>query len=187
VFGIATPVQFYQKLIQEFDDFCEAPHSARHAMNFVITAYHLHEWVWKGFLKNDTAKRAELGIAKDIDAFKAWLYSRSIWYAQIQGLANGSKHFQASSGLTIRMVHMGPLNTAAFNELALNEGYSYLVVDMGDLDGIPNIMPATFLFEVVLRFWRDFLRLHGPYPELPRGRTLLSDEQPIGQPVASQS
>jgi hypothetical protein len=82
---------------------------------------------------------------------------------------------------------MGPLNTAAFNELALNEGYSYLVVDMGDLDGIPNIMPATFLFEVVLRFWRDFLRLHGPYPELPRGRTLLSDEQPIGQPVASQS
>jgi hypothetical protein len=43
-------------------------------------------------------------------------------------------------------------------------------------------MPATFLFEVVIRFWRDFLRLHGPYPELPKGRTLLSDEQPIGQP-----
>jgi hypothetical protein len=44
------------------------------------------------------------------------------------------------------------------------------------------MMPATFLFEVVLRFWRDFLRLHGPYPELSRGRTLLSDEQPIAQP-----
>jgi hypothetical protein len=113
VFGITTPLQFYQKLVQEFDDFCEAPSSARHAMNFVITAYHMHEWVWKGFLKNDAAKRQELGIPKDIDAFKAWLDDRSIWYAQMQSLANGSKHFQSSS-MTIHLRHVGPLNTAAF-------------------------------------------------------------------------
>jgi hypothetical protein len=81
--GIATPLQCYQKLVQEFDDFCENPGSARHAMNFVITAYHLHEWVWKGFLKNDAAKRQELGIGKDIGAFKIWLDNKSIWYAQI--------------------------------------------------------------------------------------------------------
>jgi hypothetical protein len=116
MFGIATPLQFYQKLVQEFDDFCENPGSARHAMNFVITAYHLHEWVWKGFLKNDAAKRQELGIAKDIGAFKVWLDNRSIWYAQMQNLANGSKHFQDGSGIKIRMLHMGPLNTMAFNE-----------------------------------------------------------------------
>jgi hypothetical protein len=182
MFGIATPLQFYQKLVQEFDDFCENPGSARHAMNFVITAYHLHEWVWKGFLKNDAAKRQELGIAKDIGAFKVWLDNRSIWYAQMQNLANGSKHFQDGSGIKIRMLHMGPLNTMAFNEQAFNEGYSYLVVDLGDLDGIPNIVPATFLFEAVMKLWRDFLRFHGPYPELPRGRTLLSDEVPTARP-----
>ena len=186
MFGINNACDFYQKLVQEFDDFCEAPSSARHTMNFVITAYHLHEWVWKSFLKNDAAKRQALGIRKDIDAFKAWLDERSIWYAQMQPLANGSKHFQPG-GLTIRMQHMGAYNTFAYNKLAYNEGYSYLVVDLGMLDDVPNVVPATFLFEVVVRFWRDFLRLHGPYPELPKGRTLLSDEQSIGQPQASPS
>jgi hypothetical protein len=53
MFGITTPIQFYPKLTQEFDDFCENHGSACHAMNFVITAYHLIEWVWKDFLKED--------------------------------------------------------------------------------------------------------------------------------------
>src|SRR5690242_10874794 len=94
VFGMTAALQFYQKLVEVFDDFFESPSSARHAMNFVITAYHLHEWVWKGFFKNDAVKRQGLGIPKDIDAFKAWLDTQSIWYAQMQTLANGSKHFQ---------------------------------------------------------------------------------------------
>lgn len=104
----------------------------------------------------------------------------------VQPLANGSKHFQPG-GLTIRIQHIGAYNTFAYNELAYNEGYSYLVVDLGMLDGVPNVVPAIFLFEVVVRFWRDFLRLHGPYPELPKGRALLSDEQSTGQPQASPS
>ncbi len=181
MFGISTPLQFYQKLVQEFDDFCEAPSSARHGMNFVITAYHLHEWVWKGFLKNDPAKRQALGISKSIDAFKAWLDGKSIWYAQMQALANGSKHFQPGD-LQISMHHVGPFNTAAFNEVAFNEGYSYFVVEMGEFEGRPHFVPATFLFEAVMRFWRDFFRLHGPYPELPKGRTMLSDEQLTARP-----
>ncbi|WP_420971616.1 hypothetical protein [Bradyrhizobium sp. B120] len=182
MFGIANPVQFYAKLVQEFDDFCENPSSARHAMNFVITAYHLHEWIWKDFLKNDAAKRKELGIAKDIRAFRDWLDSRSIWYAQMQPLANGSKHFQPANGPQIRMHQVGSLNTFAFNEVAYNEGYSHFVVDMGLQEGLPNIAPAAMLFEAVLRFWRDFFRAHSPYNELPKGRTILSDEWPTIQP-----
>jgi hypothetical protein len=183
MFGITTPLQFYQKLVQEFDDFCEAPSSARHAINFVITAHHMSDWVWVGFLGKDLAKRRHLGLEnKNIHGFREWLYSRSIWLAQMQPLANGSKHFRPDDGLKIKMAHIGPFSKGAFNEIAFNEGYSYLLVDMGELDGLPNVMPASFLFEVVLRFWRDFLRDHGPYPELPKGRTMLSDEQPIGQP-----
>ena len=181
MFGISTPLQFYQKLVQEFDDFCEAPSSARHAMNFVITAYRLHEWVWKGFLKNDVAKLQELHISKSIDAFKAWLDGKSIWYAQMQALANGSKHFQPG-GLQIRIHHVGPFNTFAFNEVAFNEGYSYFVVEMGEFEGRPHFVPATFIFEAVMRFWRDFFHLHGPYPELPKGRTMLSDEELTARP-----
>jgi hypothetical protein len=181
MFGISTPLHFYQKLVQEFDDFCETPSSARHAMNFVITAHHMSDWVWVGFLSKDQVKRKQLGLDnKNVHGFRGWLYAQSIWLAQMQPLANGSKHFQPG-GMSIHMHHVGPFNSTAFNEVAFNEGFSYFVVDMGELSGLPNIMPATFLFEVVLRFWRDFLRLHSPYPELPKGRTLLSDEQPVGQ------
>ncbi len=64
MFGITTPVQLYAKLLLEFDDFCADPGSGRHAMNFVITAFHMADWVWKDFLKEDEAKRKELDIEK---------------------------------------------------------------------------------------------------------------------------
>lgn len=171
MFGITTPIQFYQKLTQEFDDFCENPGSARHAMNFVITAYHLTEWVWKDFLKEDESTRNKLGIAKDINAFHRWIAEKSIWTAQMQDLANGSKHFQMK-GLPVRRHVVGPLNTAAYNTIGYNEMRSTLVVDMGD-----HSIPASHLFEVVMRFWRDFLKFYGPYDGIvPKGRTKLSDE-----------
>jgi hypothetical protein len=54
---------------------------------------------------------------------------------------------------------------------------SILVVDMGSLEDSPYFIPAAQLFEVVLRFWRDFLRYHGPYDGIvPVGKTKLSDE-----------
>jgi hypothetical protein len=176
MFGISTPLQFYQKLVQEFDDFCEDPGSARHAMNFVITAFHLTEWVWKDFLKDDEAKRKELDIAKDINAFHRWIAEKSIWTAQMQDLANGSKHFQ-TKGLSVRAHVVGPLNTAPFNTIGFNEVETTLVVDMGALEGRPHFIPATHLFEVVMRFWRDFLRYHGPYGGIVyKGKVKLSDE-----------
>jgi hypothetical protein len=176
VFGITTPTQLYTKLVLEFDDFCAAPGSGRHAMNFVITAFHLTEWVWKDFLKEDEAKRDELGIAKDINAFHRWIAEKSIWTAQMQDLANGSKHFQ-TKGLPVRQHVVGTLNTAPFNTIGFNEAKVTLVVDMGELDGSPHFTPAAHLFEVVMRFWRDFLVLHGPYGgAVYKGKVKLSDE-----------
>jgi len=162
VFGITTPAQLYAKLVLEFDDFCDDPGSGRHAMNFVITAYHLTEWAWKDFLKEDEVKRRELGIAKDINSFHVWIAEKSIWTAQMRDLANGSKHFE-TKGLPIQRRVVGPLNTAAFNTIGFNETRSTLVVDIGTLEGRPYFIPAAQLFEVVMRFWRDFLRYHGPF------------------------
>ncbi|WP_050043534.1 hypothetical protein [Bradyrhizobium sp. LTSPM299] len=176
MFGITNPSQLYAKLVLEFDDFCADQGSGRHAMNFVITAFHLTEWVWKDFLKEDEAKRNELGIAKDINAFHRWIMDKSIWTAQMQDLANGSKHFQPK-GLPIRQHVVGPLNTAAFNTIGFNEVEVTLVVDMGELEGRPHFIPAAQLFEVVMRFWRDFLCLHAPYGGLVyKGKVKLSDE-----------
>jgi hypothetical protein len=174
VFGINTPLQFFQKLLQEFDDCFDHPGSARHAMNFVITAHHLAEWVWKGFLKDDEAKQKQLGITKkNLHAYRAWLETQSIWVAQMQALANGSKHFQPG-GLPITLQTVGAYGTVAYNELAFADLRSWLAIDMGSLEGRPYLVPAVDIFEAVVRFWRDFLRAHGPYPSLPVGKTKLS-------------
>jgi hypothetical protein len=94
----------------------------------------------------------------------------------MQALANGSKHFQ-EQGPPIRRHLVGPLNTAVFNTVGFNQVISTLVVDMGELEDMPFTIPATHLFEVVMRFWRDFLRYHGPYGGIvPSAKTKLSDE-----------
>ena len=47
-FEIATAKDFLSKLKEEQNDFT-ASHSlsSRHAVNAILTAYHLQEWVWK--------------------------------------------------------------------------------------------------------------------------------------------
>ncbi len=94
----------------------------------------------------------------------------------MQDLANGSKHFQ-EKGLPIRQHVVGPLNTAPFNTIGFNEVQVTLVVDTGEFEGRPHSTPAVNLFECVVRFWRDFLRFHGPYDGIvPKGKAKLSDE-----------
>jgi hypothetical protein len=53
-------------------------------------------------------------------------------------------------------------------------GMSYLAIEVSPTD--PKNMEVSMLFEVVIRFWRDFLKRHGPYNPLPRCKTKLSDE-----------
>jgi hypothetical protein len=53
-------------------------------MNFAITAHHMSDWVWVGFLGKDKTKR---GLDdKNVHGFREWLYSQSIWLAQIRYL-----------------------------------------------------------------------------------------------------
>ena len=46
MFDIITSRDFLAKLEADFEDYERNPQSARHAVNCVITAYHIHEWVW---------------------------------------------------------------------------------------------------------------------------------------------
>lgn len=52
-------------------------------------------------------------------------------------------------------------------------GRSYLAIEVSSTD--PKFLPMDQLFEVVIRFWRDFLRDNGPYTPLPEGKTKLQD------------
>jgi hypothetical protein len=72
MFDITTCWDFHRKVKADFDDFAKEQDSARLALNCIITAYHLHEWVWGDRLKNDFAVWKQLGI-RDKGSFVGWI------------------------------------------------------------------------------------------------------------------
>jgi hypothetical protein len=102
-FGITSPKGMLDKLTDEFRDF-EDGHclSARHAMNAVITAYHLHEWVWGAFVKQrgDLQDDWQLSPGKKsrCEDFRNWLEREQQCPAMADArmVANGTKHFGIS-------------------------------------------------------------------------------------------
>lgn len=168
MFDISNARDFYQKLLDDFDDFMQQPDSARHAMNCAITAHHMADWVWGDFVKGDAMLMSKLGV-KDKNNSMTWIDSQTIWYSLVQSISNGSKHFireNAKGTQKVQGYGMGGFGQGPF-------GMSYLAIEVSQTD--PKNMELSMLFEVVIRFWRDFLTQCGPYP-LPKAKTKLSDE-----------
>jgi hypothetical protein len=169
MFDINNSRDFYQKLLEDFDDFMQHLDSARHAMNCAVTAHHMADWVWGDFVKGDAALKANLGV-KDKNDFMAWIDGQTVWYGLVQSISNGSKHFirdNAKGTQKVQGFGMGGFGQGPY-------GMSYLAIEVSPTD--PKNMEVSMLFEVVIRFWRDFLKRHGPYNPLPKCKTKLSDE-----------
>lgn len=169
MFDIINSCDFYQKLLEDFDDYMNRPDSARHAMNCAITAHHLADWVWGDFVKSDDQLKRTLGLRKKED-FMAWIDSQTVWYGVVQSLSNGSKHFLRKEAENTRKIQ-------GYGEGGWGQGpygSSYLAIEVSLTD--PKNLPVSMLLEVVIRFWRDFFRLYAPYHSLPTSQTKLSDE-----------
>ena len=174
---------FYEKLLAEFDDFIMQQDSARHAMNCAITAFHVHDWVWNDFLKQDQTLRARLGIGKKKHEFVEWIIQQTIWFSLVGEIANGRKHF--SRGPSFRVPRANDFVKEAYAE----PGYfaSHFAIDQGEHVIDARYLPLSMLFEVVIRFWRDFFRpgrAHfypgGQVGDLLRGHLALGRHLQIG-------
>jgi hypothetical protein len=163
MFDISNARDFYQKLLEEFDDFMNRQDSARHAMNCAITAHHMADWVWGDIVKGDIALKAKLGL-RDKEDFMRWIDTQTVWYGLVQAISNGSKHFireNAEGTVKIEGFGMGGYGQGPF-------GMSYLAIQVSETD--PKNLPIAHLLEVVVRFWRDFLRNHGHISHCPKER-----------------
>jgi hypothetical protein len=170
MFNIENSRNFYEKLLEDLADFQDNPHSARHAINCAITAYHMHEWVWGDWLKTDYATWQKLGI-RDKETFLAWVDQNEPWFRSIQDLCNGSKHFDRSaSGKTKAS---GGVDSAAFDEGAFDTLRLEIEADVLDKK---EWIDADILLETVVKFWRNFFLEHSPYKaSLPTSRAHLTD------------
>lgn len=162
MFNVATSKDFYAVLVEDFDDLMAEPDSVRRTLHCAITAYHLRQWVWKDWLKDDEAVKKALGVSSK-DFFNYWINRACVWFPAVRDLANGTKHFIQDQGFeTMRIggYGEGPFGLGPF-------GQGYLLIDYGEGGAEHRWQPAASLLEIVVRFWRDFFRAYRLSPDLP--------------------
>jgi hypothetical protein len=150
MFDIITSRDFLDKLEAEYADFKAQPDSTRHALNCIMTAYHLHEWVWGDWLKTDYETWQKIGGIRDKDSFKARLAELWPGMTVVEELTNGTKHFGKRSFETVRFAGYGsgPYSVGPY-------GRPYLLIDYGG-DCVPRYQTAEQLIDAAVIFWRGF-------------------------------
>jgi hypothetical protein len=156
MFDIITSRDFLGKLEADYKDFKAQSDSARYALNCIITAYHLHEWVWGDWLKTDYATWKKL-IIRDKASFKEWLDGAWSGFAVVQSLANGAKHFVRQIEVETERIAgygSGPYGVGPY-------GKPYLLLDYGAA-ATERWQTAEQVIDGAVVFWRSFFETYRP-------------------------
>jgi hypothetical protein len=146
-YEIKTSVDFFKKVLDEREDCLREPTSSRHAMNFSITAWHLHEWIWAEYKRPLLKKRFN-----NKEGFIEYLFKRSE-LKTIKDLANGSKHFIiGESDNTIVSTELLPAGQyGPFKKL---QSTAMLIVKTKRMGGLT--MTFDDLMYSITHFWYQF-------------------------------
>jgi hypothetical protein len=189
MFNIITARDFYAMLVEDFDDFVAEPHSVRRALHCAISAYHMYDWVWADWLKEDRQLRSTLGIGSKKSDFADWLRQRSPWFQMVEAVANGTKHLGAGGDFETVLVLPesmmpsqiadapdqpalwgGPVRYVSGSLPVGQDNKGYLLFDLGEEAEEHRFMPVAHVLEAVVRLWRDFMRKHRPSADIPVSR-----------------
>jgi len=176
IFDIRTHLDFYDMLVEDFDDFMREQHSARRAFHCILEAYHLREWVWHDRIENDQPLRDKLKLGSEAD-FNGLVNRCCPWFGYLRALTNGTKHFEdRAQGFEAYRVAAAPFSLdilgAGLGEGAWDGPVRYvsgslpvgqdnkgvLMFDFGEEAGEQRYLPVLHVVESVVRFWRDSLR-----------------------------
>ena len=155
-FNITSAKGFLDKLHEEQNDFA-ASHclSARHALNAIITGYHLHEWVWGECLKarTDLIKGWSLQAHKSAKEFRNYLTEQCCpTLGDAKEVANGTKHFGLHKIATGE--HHGAFQRNAFQANAFDVSYLWI-----DRNG--KKQKAEHFIKELVDFWDGFFAQYG--------------------------
>ncbi len=146
-FGLSSAADFLQKLRYERRDFvisnCLDP---RHAINAVMTGYHLVEWVY-----GENAGRP--GFERNVKAFREALKALPDSPLEDAGkVTNGTKHFAPERINTGK--HKGAFNSRVFQRNAFD--VSHLWLEREDAQ-----QRAEDFIDQLVNFWDAFFRARG--------------------------
>ncbi len=85
-FDIKTSDDFYNKLKEDYNEFCTKETSSRIALNCAMTAWHLHEWIYNDY------KNTKLRQFREVKRFGRELKKKCPSLQIMQDLSNGTKH-----------------------------------------------------------------------------------------------
>lgn len=151
-------------MLEDYDDFVEQSDSPRHAINCMLSAYHMAEWIWGDWLQDDYATWTTLKI-RDKVSFLAWVDGAQPWFKITQAVANGSKHFASKLANT-------KSSPTYVEDGYVEDGYQARMLEVQTDDG--KWVEAIVLVEDVVMFWQDFFKAYRPQETLPQPRNTFT-------------
>lgn len=165
MFGIENSIAFYGKMLEDYDDFYEQSGSPRHAINCILSAYHMAEWIWGDWLQTDYDTWAALGI-KDKASFLSWVDRSEPYFSIVQDIANGSKHFAPKLAKTTPPSVFTQFDTEGKRheryvlDVKVNETWWLEAIDV---------------VQQIVGFWTKFFKDYRPNTVLPKSRNPIRE------------
>ena len=153
VFDLTTAEQMLGKLRLEVEAY-KADETARHAMNALLTGYHLREWVWHERLANDDVLKGRLGIRSKGELL-VQVEKEHPQFTLVHAIANGSKHFNRKPGDPTKGKPADPItgkHTGAFSP-AFSKAFS---VDHLFIEADGKHHDVEDVLDALLKYWESF-------------------------------
>jgi len=147
IFEIKTAEHFLKKFIDDYEDFKNNPESTRHALNAIMTGYHLHEWVWGDKVEKNSSLMKKMGVEnRKLSGFRNWIRGECPEFEIARAITNGSKHFDLlESG-----IHKGAFSRDFPPEFDIS--YLYVCYENGDR------VRADDIIENLMNFWEKVFK-----------------------------
>lgn len=162
IFFHFTTKDLYEKMKHDFNEFEKDCKSHYCAMNFVLSSYHLGEWVWKSYLKENIGSRSKLSpsITSEKD-FYDFLNNHCQELKCINNIANQFKHLSKGKNDKVKEIS-GPKKWCEYNIPWSNIHHTW------EYDGIVIITSDNHMYSLLDIFtkvsdlWNDvFDKLEG--------------------------
>lgn len=157
-FEIEDSRGFFQKLQDEFSDFDKDHLNPRHAINCALTSWHLTDWTYQEFYKDDPRFQDEWKEDKKVTSglikYQKYLKEKKCRELEyMRQIANGSKHCKVDQKhrTAVSEGHYAPQHYSRHH-------YSVAKFILISEDG-NEIDFETVLCETI-SFWEDFLKEH---------------------------
>lgn len=145
-FDIKNSLDFYNKLLEDYEDFLNNKTSSRIAINCAMTSWHLADWIYNEF---NEVLRDDFEKLKD---FQNYIKQQCVSLQVMHDITNGSKHY-----LLIRhnpTIKETNLHRGSFDS-SFDRSFNISTLDVELKNGEKKYFEDEIKY--VINFWKEYL------------------------------